>query len=381
MAMNLTKNTFGLKILLQSLINILTGGFGLLPLGKNIKRFFSSKEVIIAILAITISVSAGAGVFFYLKKDIVINDDGKKIVGATMKSTVKEALEQNGISVESYDYISMPLDSKLQKITTNEINIKRAVPVKILVDAREFPVMTYRDTVSEMFADSSIKPEGLDKLLGVSPGDKIVKDMSIRIIRTDVENVSEKEPIPFQTLKRENKRLDIGVEKVVKSGQDGVREKKYEVVKEDGIETSRRLASDLVVLDPITMIMEYGTVLNHKTSRGDVIRYSKVMDMKATAYTASFEDTGKHPGDKYFGITSTGIRAKKGVIAVDPRVIPLGTRVYVEVAGKTVDYGFSVAADIGGAIKGNKIDLYYDDRNTANNFGVKKVKVYILLND
>ena len=381
MVTNLTKIMFWLKIISQSLINILTGGFVLLPLGKNIKRLFSSREVIIAILAITISITAGAGVFLYLKKEVVINDEGRHIVAKTMKNTVKEALDQNGITIESYDYISMPLDAKLQRIKSNEINIKRAVPVNILADGVEYPVMTYKNTVSELFTDSSVKPEGLDKLVGVSPGDNIRKDMSIRIVRVDEEVVSEKEGIPFQTLKRENNRMDTGVEKVVKKGQDGVREKQFKVVIEDGKEVSRQLFSDSVLRAPITLIMEYGTVLNHKTSRGDVVRYKKVMDMRATAYTASYKDTGKGPGDPGFGITRTGIRAKKGVIAVDPRVIPLGTRVYVEVAGKTLDYGFAVAADTGGAIKGDLIDLYYDEQSFVDRWGVKRVKVYILLND
>ena len=379
--MNLTKFTLWLKIIPQSLINILTGGFGLLPLGKNIKRLFSSREIIIAILAITVSVTAGAGVFFYLKKEVVINDEGRQIVAKTMKSTVREALEQNGINVESYDYVSMPLDAKLQRIKPNEINIERAVPVNILADGIEYPLMTYRDTVAELFEDSRVKPEGLDRLVGVNMGDPIEKDMSIRIVRVDENVVSEKEPIPFQTLKRENGRLDTGVERVVKKGEDGVREKQYKVVAEDGKEISKQLIKDSVLLDPVAMIMEYGTVLNHKTSRGEVLRYKKVIDMRATAYTASLKDTGKSPGDPGFGITRTGIRAKKGVIAVDPKVIPLGTRVYVEVAGSTPDYGFAVAADTGGAIKGSKIDLYYDDQSYVDRWGVKRVKVYILMND
>ena len=175
--------------------------------------------------------------------------------------------------------------------------------------------------------------------------------------------------------------MDVGTERVAKPGEEGVRERQFKVVIEDGKEIGRKLLKDAIVLTPINMIMEYGTVLNHKTARGDTIRYKKVLDMRATAYTASFKDTGKHPGDSGFGITSTGIHAKKGVIAVDPKVIPLGTRVYVEVAGSTPDYGFAVAADTGGAIRDNKIDLYFDDQSFVDRWGVKRVKVYVLLNE
>ena len=124
--------------------------------------------------------------------------------------------------------------------------------------------------------------------------------------------------------------------------------------------------------------MELGTVLKHSTSRGDVLRYSKVMEMKATAYTASLSDTGKAPGHPLFGITATGTKVREGVIAVDPKVIPLHTRVYIEIPGNTPDYGYAVAEDVGGAIKGNRVDLYYDSQSQADRFGVRKVKVYIL---
>ena len=100
--------------------------------------------------------------------------------------------------------------------------------------------------------------------------------------------------------------------------------------------------------------------------------------MWATAYTSSFEDTGKHPDHPEFGICYTGMKAREGIIAVDPKVIPLYTKVYVEVLGDTPDYGFAIAGDIGSAIKGNLIDLYLDTSEAVKKWGVKKVRVYIL---
>ncbi len=380
--MNLTNRPSWNKIASQSLINILTGGFLLLPLAKNIKRFFSLKKGLLAVLiAAAVSAGAGYGAFAYLEKDVVIHDDGKVITCKTMKSTVKETLDQNSIAVSSFDYISIPLESSLQRTKTNEIYIKRAVPVHIMADGTQTEIMTYRDTVEEMFQDSPVKPEGLDRLEGAALQDKISRDMSIRIVRVDQNLVSEKEPIPFAVQRKANSRMDAGTEKVVKEGQEGILEKKYNVVIEDGKEVSRELLGETILKNPINLIMEFGTMLNFKTSRGETIRYRKVLDMKATAYTASFKDTGKAPGHPQFGITATGIRAKKGVIAVDPRVIPLHTRVYVQFTGSTPDYGYAVAADVGGAIKGNKIDLYYDSQDYVDSFGVKRVKVYILSND
>jgi 3D (Asp-Asp-Asp) domain-containing protein len=66
------------------------------------------------------------------------------------------------------------------------------------------------------------------------------------------------------------------------------------------------------------------------------------------------------------------MQAKQGVIAVDPRIIPLGTRVYVD------GYGYALAADTGGAIKGNKIDVCFETHDEALRWGMRNTKVYVL---
>jgi uncharacterized protein YabE (DUF348 family) len=360
----------------------------MIPLAKNIKRYFSLKEIAIVLLAITISVSAGVGVFLNLKNDVVIDVDGKQITVKTMKTTAREVLEQNAVTVNAYDYISVNgddksssvLEKKLQKLRKNNIHIKKAVPVKIVSDGQEKTLMTYRDTVREALDGTDFKLNEKDRLDGLSLDDKIARDMTIKVIRVREEIVNDDTPVPFNVLNKENNRLDKGVERVAREGKEGVREKSFKVVYEDGIEIARQLMTDSIISAPIDKIIEFGTILNYKTSRGEILRYSKVLKMRATAYTASYADTGKNPGDPGFGITYTGTMVKKGTIAVDPRVIPLGARVFVEVAGDTPDYGYAVAADIGGAIKGNLIDLYFDSQKTVDNWGCKNVKVYVLIN-
>ncbi|EGO62420.1 3D domain-containing protein [Acetonema longum] len=95
--------------------------------------------------------------------------------------------------------------------------------------------------------------------------------------------------------------------------------------------------------------------------------YEQVMDLTATGYASGIENNG-YSGDK----TVTGTDVRKGIVAVDPQVIPMGTRVWVE------GYGEAVAEDQGSAIKGDRIGLAFDSKEEALEYGMQKVKVYIL---
>ena len=101
-----------------------------------------------------------------------------------------------------------------------------------------------------------------------------------------------------------------------------------------------------------------------KNGNGAPSKYSKVLTVEATAYSSQDPGNGNY--------TATGSRLKKGIVSVDPRLIPLGTKLYVE------GYGYAVADDVGGAIKGHRIDLAYDSRSEALQFGRQTVKVYVL---
>ncbi|HYG59547.1 MAG TPA: 3D domain-containing protein [Symbiobacteriaceae bacterium] len=93
----------------------------------------------------------------------------------------------------------------------------------------------------------------------------------------------------------------------------------------------------------------------------------------ATAYTAGPESTGKGPGHPAYGVTATGVRAKPGqTLAVDPGVIPLGSRVCIEELNQC-----RIAEDTGGAIRGDRIDLYMDRLPEALQWGVRQVHIQV----
>lgn len=129
--------------------------------------------------------------------------------------------------------------------------------------------------------------------------------------------------------------------------------------------------TEKIISNPINEVIHRTADTYIETPEGNFI-YTKKITMNATAYTSGFESTGKTPSHPQYGITASGMKARRGVVAVDTRVIPFGTKLYVE------GYGVSIAGDTGGAIKGNKIDVYYDDLYDAIQFGRRDLDVYIL---
>ena len=345
---------------------------------KYIKRTLPLKQLALLLVIATFAITAGFVLYSYLSKDIQVFDNGKPMVVKTMGVDVEQALEKMNIMTSPGDYVSEPLNMVLDTDVLNVVKIKRAVPVTIEIGGQFKEIMTYRDTVEEVINDNKIAMGALDQLEGVSLDDAVKAGMNIKVVRVDEEILAEKEEIPFEVVEKPNNTMNDGETKIVEGGENGIKEKYYKITYKDGKPVNRSFVNEKIVKQAISQVVEFGTVLNFKNSRGETVRYSKILDMNATAYTASFVDTGKNPGDPGFGITYSGLRVREGIIAVDPKIIPLGTKVYVEVPGAAADYGFAIAADIGSAVKGKHVDLFFDSMSRVRNWGRKRVRVYIL---
>lgn len=115
---------------------------------------------------------------------------------------------------------------------------------------------------------------------------------------------------------------------------------------------------------PVDGVVGKETLVYLQRAQGEPSRYSRSLQMRASAYSSQDPGNGNY--------TARGNFLRKGLVAVDPGVIPLGTRLYIP------GYGFAVADDTGGAIRGNAIDLAFETRAEALQFGVQMVTVYIL---
>ncbi len=341
-------------------------------------KYLFAQVLIIMILVVIITVFGGMEVLEEPLKEVTINDNGSIITLITKELTVGKVLEKSDINIREQDYIYPNPEERLISEKTNEIFVKRATSISVNVDDTKLDILTHKTSIREVFEEKQIEFGESDRLEGAEIDDPVYPGMNLKIVRVKEDLIIEKQPITFTVEKRPNKRLEQGVEKTVREGKEGVREFLYKVVYEDGELKSKELVKEAIASAPVNKLVEYGTVAKYTTARGESFRYKQVIDMRSTAYTASFKDTGKNPDHPQFGVTYTGIKAKRGVIAVDPKVIPLGTRVYIEGVGKTPDYGYALAADIGGGVKGNMIDLYVDTQQEADGWGIRKVKVYIL---
>ena len=231
--------------------------------------------------------------------------------------------------------------------------------VVINIDGAPRMVNTDKTTVGELLKDMDNNIDTEYFLNGAEESDPIEAMMTISLTSVTEKTVAKTKEIPFETITRANPKMALGTTKIVQEGENGVSSMISKEVYHGSELIETKFVEEKVTVPVQNKIIEYGTtgfIHGHA--------YTKQIKAKVTAYTPY--DAGCN------GITATGTTAKKGVIAVDPSVIPLGTKVYIP------GYGVAVAEDTGGAIKGNRVDVCYLSKNEAFSWGVRNVPVYIL---
>ncbi|MCT4593769.1 MAG: 3D domain-containing protein [Anaeromicrobium sp.] len=329
------------------------------------------KANILLVLVLILSVAT----FSYANyKSITIEDGKRKICVCGFIDTVEETLEKGKVNLNAYDKISVPLDSKVSK--NMNIIINRAKPINLMIDQKEEVIMSANTNVSDILMEHDIEIGPKDEV--VPPlKESIGEDGEIKIVKILEKSLKVEEEINYKSIIKYNDNMDKGKINLIDKGEKGKKLSEYKVVYKNGEEISREILAEEILVKPKDEVVEKGTALYVATSRGNK-RVKRVIKMSATAYDLSYESCGKNPGDKYYGITRSGTKARPGVVAVDPRVIPLGSKLYVKSLDRTKDYGFASAEDTGGAIKGKKIDLFMKDPKKVNKYGRRPVMVYIL---
>ncbi|QXM06868.1 G5 domain-containing protein [Crassaminicella indica] len=334
-------------------------------------KFLTKRNFMILISVLVIS-------FFYashaLTKEVVIKDGDKEVKVEGIFFHVEDAVRKGKVALHPHDQLSEPLKGKVKNGMI--IAIKRAYPVNIQVDRKLKEIMTANEKVKDILDEYHISV-GEKDIISPALDASVKKYETIKVVKVEEKVITKKETIPYQSVIKYNDKLEEGKTKIIKKGKNGSREAKYKVVYEDGIIVSKELLEENILTEAEDAVIEKGTAMYIATARGK-LRVKKVIKMTATAYDATFESCGKHPSHPEYGITRSGTRVRPGVVAVDPRVIPLGTKLYVKALDGSKDYGFASAEDTGGAIKGKRIDLYFESPRDVARYGKRKVLVYVL---
>lgn len=285
----------------------------------------------------------------------------------TAARTVGEALKERGISLYEADFVRPAPETPLADGLT--VYLQRSLPVTLQADGMVTPLRTRAETVDELLAQTGITLGPKDYVL--PPGETpLVSDMRVEVVRIAEEYYVEEIPIPFEVRRVADPELEIDQWKVEDWGREGALRRRVRVLFENDREKFRTEEEEWIALEPRDRIIRYGTkiVMRSETTPSGTISYWRKLRMLATSYNAP--TAGKPMSHPTYGITRVGLRARYGIIAVDPRVIPLGQSLYVP------GYGQGLAADTGSAIKWRRIDLCYDDHNLI--LWRKWVDVYLL---
>jgi 3D (Asp-Asp-Asp) domain-containing protein len=303
-------------------------------------------------------------------KTITLVRNGQAEPVRTRAATVADLLNEQNIRRSPQDALDVDPSSAVANGET--ITYRAAVSVTLLVDGVSRTVQTSAETVGQVLANEHVDFDAHDSLTP-PPAVSITPDGTIRVdhVGSWVERATKPVPAPVEHRLAFN--LALGHVKVLQKGTPGEREIIYRVTRQaDRTQPPKRVAiASHIVLPPHVRIIaagvgEYSAIAAlAKAGYEKTVRLAQAaISMVATAYTANCSGCS--------GTTATGQHAGHGIVAVDPRVIPLGSHLYIP------GYGKAVAGDTGGAIHGNRVDLGFNSDADAMQFGRRPVTVYVL---
>ena len=381
---------------------------------------FSQKAVALSLVLLLVIIGSGftvTSVFDASIKTVSLNMDGRQVFVETVASDVSGLLQQCGIEVAPTDDLFPDADSPLEN--NMEITIKSAICVTILDGVMSYKVMMQNGCVGDAIQLAGLQLDE-DDTLSCDPNTMVRAGMCVEVARMTYETVEEYVHTPFKTVWKNTSTLYAGNTKVQSHGVDGEKIQKTVIVYKNGVKVDEYIAGDTVQQQTQDEVILVGTLPsptptaaptpkptakptakpstssakkttapaatskppktltassyptpsrtdnmqkdgNTITVDGVTMEYTVAYSGKATAYT--------HTGNR----TATGTWPKVGTVAVDPKYIPLGSRLYIP------SYGFCKAEDTGDSvIKGYTVDLFMETEEECRQWGVCNITIYIL---
>lgn len=301
---------------------------------------------------------------------VVVVVDGEIEEYVTTAKTVGEFFEEKNITLTKYDDVSV---SNMQAVKEElRIEISKAFPVKINHGGEKLEIQTTGGTVKEIIEENELEYSETDK---IKPGleEEVTDETKIKIVKVAIKSEEKEVKIPFKTEEKTDSSMKKDTTKTVTEGKDGKLLKTYEVVYENGEEVNREVIDEEILKDSTTKVVAKGTKVVQKQAPAknktkEPAKSGEVYTMEATAYSPYCNGCS---GTSAYGL-NLRVDPMPKIVAVDPTVIPLGSKVWVE------GYGEAIAGDTGGAIKGHRIDVLLPQGDSVYNWGRRNVQVKVL---
>lgn len=328
----------------------------------------------------------------FAKNTYLINDSGRVVIHTTYATDPAKVLDEAGLELGADDtFTTQP------GIGVSEITVQRKQLITVNHGGHTLNVTSYGETVESLLERLSLILTAED-VVSVPLNAQTFDGLNITISRKIETMQTYTVVLPYETTYQYDPSLEEGEEKLLTPGVDGQMLCTATVVYMDGQEVSRNVLSQEIVVQSANAVIATGTPVENAqnpetpapspvvrpeetgkpiigdgyiiTPEGETLTYTRVEQFKATAYNKV------DPGCTDYNFIGTLCRV--GAIAVDPTVIPYGTRMYIVSNDGKYVYGIATAEDCGSAIKGNRIDLYYDTVEECDTFGIRNCQVYFL---
>lgn len=336
-------------------------------LKKPVNVFVRGAVLLVPIISIVLLLTLTA----FAKNTYYINDGDRVLVHTTYATDPAEILNEAGVELDSGDtYTTQSV------IGASEIIIQRRQTITVIAGGEVQTVYSYGETVENLIHRLELQLLPND-VLSQPLTAKTYNGMILSVQQGQLIEEKHTVTIPFETVYCQDPSLPEGQEVVLVPGVEGELLRTESVYYLDGQEQSRTEVSSVVTRQSVNALIAVGTQVDQPAQSGTFIdaagkelRYLRKLTVKATAYSKY------DPGCNDY--TATGTLARYGVVAVDPKVIPLGSTLYIMSSDGRFIYGHAVAEDTGGSIKGNRIDLYFDSVQQCLIFGRRECTVYVL---
>ena len=309
----------------------------------------------------------------------VIKDGDQVKVYTTYSSDPASVLDRAGVTLGEDDtYTTQPGDDGV-----SEIKVQRLQTIALHNCGQAQQVSSYGETVGELLTRLGVDVDNGEFAVSVALDAQTFDGMELRVDEIISMTQTYTVEIPNKIIEVYDPSMEVGARKIAVEGSKGQLQKTANVVYVNTEETEHTVIEEVVLEEPVDRIVRVGTGENVGkpgtaaigngviiTADGQVLTYYKTDRFKTTAY--SHMDPGCDM------ITATGTTVRHGSVAVDPTVIPYGTRMFIECVDGSYIYGIATAEDCGGGIKGKEIDLYMPTREICFQYGVRQCNIYFL---